>query len=301
MREFVHYVVEGYIIFLFFDLLVLFSLVRQGHRSRKKARAIGIFTIASAIVWIDYYLIYTDVFPLHMALSVPVMLFVLAIAFHNHFLPYKTHCQKCNRRLSITEYLSSDENLCLSCYEEMHPEEKKLSREELVRIEREEKKKGWNGWAPGREFVIVFAFDEGENVLLLDNLKMERKAGRLSGAIGSVKSNEKKAFVAARTLKKETGLDCEEIDYMGRLSFEMPDMDIRFYVFVAREYSGSLKEDEEKKPSWHPLKKLNYDLMSMDYPLWLPRTLRGQNVDYYARVNEEGKIYDDLLELCVEL
>lgn len=37
--------------------------------------------------------------------------------------------------------------------------------------------------------------------------------------------------------------------------------------------------------------------MSMDYPLWLPRMLRGQYVEYYAKVNTEGKIYEDILDL----
>ncbi|MCR5732692.1 MAG: hypothetical protein K6G51_07130 [Sphaerochaetaceae bacterium] len=301
MQDFVQKVVERYIIFLFFDGLLLFSLIRSGHKSKRKALAVFIFTIASAIVWVDYYMIYTERLPMYMAFVVPAILLVLGIIFHRYTFPFKAHCQSCGKRLSITEFLSSDENLCLSCYEEKHPEEVKIPREEMIRRENEEKKKTWEGWKPNREFVIVFAFDENSNVLILDNLKMEKGAGKLAGAIGPLKSHEKKAFVAGRTLKKETGLECREPDYMGRLNFEMPDMNIRFYVYVAREFSGEVKGSKEKKPSWMPLKKLNYDLMSMDYPLWLPRMLRGQNVEYYARVNKEGKIYDDILDLDIEL
>ena len=50
-----------------------------------------------------------------------------------------------------------------------------------------------------------------------------------------------------------------------------------------------------------PLKKLKYDQMSMDYPLWLPRMLRGQRVEYCAKCNPEGKVCEDLLCLDVEL
>ena len=77
----------------------------------------------------------------------------------------------------------------------------------------------------------------------------------------------------------------------------MPDMDIRFHVYIAREFTGELKEDAAKQPVWKPLRKLNYDLMSMDYPLWLPRMLRGQTLEYYAKCNTEGKIYEDILDL----
>ncbi len=86
-------------------------------------------------------------------------------------------------------------------------------------------------------------------------------------------------------------------DCMGRLNFRMPGSNVRFHVFIAREFSGTLKEDSTKKPIWVPLKKLDYNLMSMDYPLWLARMLRGQHVEYYARVNAEGKIYEDVLDL----
>lgn len=301
MQDFVQKVVERYIIFLFFDGLVLFSLIKAGHKSRRKALAVLIFTLASAVVWVDYYLIYTNRLPMKMAWAVPAVLLLVAIVFHRFTFPFKAHCQECGKRLSITEFLSCDENLCLSCYEEKHPEAIKLSKEEQIRRENEEKKKTWVGWKPGREFVIVFAFDDEANVLILDNLEMEKQPGKLSGAIGAIKGREKRDYVATRTLKRETGLDCQEPEYMGRLNFEMPDVNVRFYVYVAREYSGEIRESGGKNPVWMPLKKLNYDLMSMDYPLWLPRMLRGQNVEYYARVNAEGKIYDDILDLDVEL
>ena len=41
--------------------------------------------------------------------------------------------------------------------------------------------------------------------------------------------------------------------------------------------------------------------MSMDYPLWLPRMLRGQYVEYYAKANAEGKIYEDILDLAAKI
>ncbi len=301
MQDFVLKVVDRYIIFLFFDGLVLFSLIRAGHKSRRKTLAVAIFTAMSAVIWIDYYLISIGRLPMKMAYLVPAVLLLLFILFHRITFPFKTHCQSCGKTLSITEFLSCDENLCLSCYEEKHPESIPIPKEEKIRMENEEKKKKWAGWKPNREFVIVFAFDESANVLIVDNLKMEKRPGKYAGAIGALNGREKREFAASRTLKRETGIECGKPEFMGRLNFEMPDMNVRFYVYVAREFTGEIRESDERRPFWSPLKKLNYDLMSMDYPLWLPRMLRGQNVEYYARVNTEGKIYDDILDLDVEL
>ncbi len=297
MQEFVQNVVERYIIFLFFDGLLLFSLINAGAKSRKKMRAVLILTVFSAIIWADYYLIYTSRLPYKMAWIVPGALLLIGLIFHRIVFPYKTHCQDCGKRLSITEFLSCDEHLCNTCYEKKHPESIKVPMEEQIRRENAEKKKTWEGWKPDREFVITFAFDKEKNVLLIDHPRMQKAPGKLSGAIGEIRRNEDKEDTAVRTIRKETGLECPDPDFMGRLNFAMPDMNIRFHVFVARDYTGSIQEDPVKQPVWMPLKKLNYDLMSMDYPLWLPRMVRGQYLEYYARCGENGKIYDDILDL----
>ena len=298
MQEFVQKVVEGYIVFLFFIGLLLGSLIKSGAKSRKKLRAVAILTLFSAIIWADYYLIYSGRLPYSMAIIVPAVLLVLCLIFRRIIFPFKRYCQCCGEPLSITEFLSMDEHLCNSCYEKKHPESIKVPIEEQIRRENEEKKKGWVGWKPDREFVIAFAFDENANVLLIDHPRMQKVPGKLSGAIGEIKKGWDRQLAASRTLKRETGLECEKPEFMGKLNFVMPNMNVRFYVYVAREFSGSLLSDNpEKQPVWMLLKKLNYDLMSMDYPLWLPRMLRGQYLEYYARCNEAGKIYEDILDL----
>ena len=302
MQGFVKSVVEGYIIFLFFAGLLFYSLVRAGKKSRKKARAVLLLTLLSAVIWADYYLIDTGRLPMAAAFLVPAALFAVAIAFRRTFFPYKGHCEDCGKRLSITEFLSCDEHLCAACYEKRHPETVKIPPEERIRRENEEKKKSWAGWQPQREFVIVFAFDERQNVLLLDRVNAPKKPGKLSGVIGAVRASEDPAVTAGKALRKDTGLVCETPEYMGRLNFVMPDMNIRFHVFVGRSFTGTLNEERDGVlPVWLPLKKLNYDLMSMDYPLWLPRMLRGQRVEYYAKCNAEGKIYEDILDLDAAL
>lgn len=296
MQSFVQKVVEGYIVFLFFDGLLLFSLLRAGEKSRKKARAVFILTLFSAVLWTAYYLIYTSRLPVSMAFLVPAALLITAFLFRRTVFPFQRHCISCGKALSITEFLSSDEHLCASCYDRIHPAQPTIPEEELLRREVEEKKKAWTGWAPENEYVIVFAFDDNGNALLIDDTRMKNRPGKLSGAIGAIGSREENTEAAKRTLLKETGLKCEEPDYTGRLNFEMPDKNIRFHVFVARSFSGALKEGGAKTPVWMPLKKLKYNLMSMDYPLWLPRMLRGQRVEYYAKCNTEGKITEDILD-----
>ena len=297
MQVFVKNVVESYIIFLFFEGLLLFSLVKSGAKSRKKAKAVFIITLASMVIWVDYYQIYANRLPMSMALIVPAVLLALGIMFRKTVFPFRTHCVNCGKALSISEFLSMDEHLCAVCYQEIHPESIKLSPDELYRRETEEKKKAWQGWKPDKEYVLAFAFDDKSNVLLIDNLSMPKSPGKQSGVIGPINARSDKYKAAANVLKKETGIICEKPDYTGRLNFRMPDSNIRFYIFIAREFTGTVKEGGSKKPVWVPLKKLDYDQMSMDYPLWLPRMLRGQYVEYYAKVNTEGKIYEDILDL----
>lgn len=301
MEGFVQTIVEGYIVFLFFDGLLLFSLIKSGEKSRKKARAVLIITLATMVIWASCYLVLNHRIPTFMAVLVPAVLLGLGIVFRDTVFPFRRHCRNCGKVLSITEFLSMDDHLCASCYEQIHPETVKLTREEQFRKENEEKKKAWVGWEPEKEYVLAFAIDENQNVLLIDNLSMEKSPGKHSGVIAIYRRGDDKAATAAKALEKETGIICENPHYMGRLNFVMPDMNIRFHVHVAREFTGTIRNDGKKQPIWVPLRKLNYKLMSMDYPLWLPRMLRGQYVEYYAKANAEGKIYEDILDLDAKI
>ncbi|MBR1758301.1 MAG: hypothetical protein IJ744_06185 [Lachnospiraceae bacterium] len=307
MQSFVQKVVENYIIFLFFIGLLLFSLIKSGQKSKKKARAVLIMILFSAVIWADYYMIYIDKLPMMMAWIVPAIVLVILILLRRVVFPYRGHCTNCGKRLSITEFLFNDDNLCHACYDKLHPEVIPLPPEEQIRRENEEKKKGWIGWEPEREFVIAFAAKQEPKdyeVLVLDQVHMQKRPGKLSGAIGEIKASENRQAVAVRTIQKEFGLSCEAPECipecMGKLHFWMPDMNIRFYVYIAREFSGEPKESTEKNPVWIRLKKMKYEQMSMDYPLWLPRMVRGQYLEYYAKCNTEGKIYEDILDLDAE-
>lgn len=301
MQNFVQKVVEGYIFFLFFGGLWLFSLIRGGFKSRIKTKGAMTVMLLSVLIWVDYYLIYTGRWPIILAYIVPAAVLVILIVFHKSIFPYKTKCPVCGKRLSITEFLANDGNLCNDCQKKLRPELNKATMEEKIRQENARKKKGWIGWKPEKEYVIVFAADKLENVLLIDRVNMPKKPGKLSGVIGIVGDRDRMQQIASRTLETDTGIVCEEPEYMGRLNFSGPKMNIRFHVFVARKYSGTIKDDPEKQPVWIALKKMKYNQMSMDYPLWLARVVRGQKIEYYGRINDEGKVYEDVLELDVDL
>ncbi|MBO4887088.1 MAG: hypothetical protein J5589_02085 [Firmicutes bacterium] len=301
MQNFVQKVVEGYIFFLFFGGLWLFSLIRGGFKSRIKTKGAMTGMLLSVLIWVDYYLIYTGRWPIILAYIVPAAVLVILIVFHKSIFPYKTKCPVCGKRLSITEFLANDGNLCNDCQKKLRPELNKATMEEKIRQENARKKKGWIGWKPEKEYVIVFAADKLENVLLIDRVNMPKKPGKLSGVIGIVGDRDRMQQIASRTLETDTGIVCEEPEYMGRLNFSGPKMNIRFHVFVARKYSGTIKDDPEKQPVWIALKKMKYNQMSMDYPLWLARVVRGQKIEYYGRINDEGKVYEDVLELDVDL
>ena len=301
MQSFVQGVVDNYIIFLFFEGLLLFNLIRNGRRSRRKMRAVLIITLASGVIWAVYYLISLGRLPEALAVVVPAVLLALGIVFRRVVFPYRGRCADCGKRLSITEFLFNDDNICHACYGKLHPETEKISREEEIRRENAKKKEGWAGWVPEKEYVIVFACDRDLNVLMMDHVKMAKAPGKLSGFIGNIRPGEDRIQAASRALLEQTGLACPDPQYLARLNFSMPDKNIRFHVYVAREFSGTLKEDAEKNPVWIPLKKLKYQQMSMDYPIWLPRVVRGISLEYYGRCNAAGKIYEDILDLEADI
>ncbi len=301
MQSFVQAVVDNYIIFLFFEGLLLFSLIRNGRRSLRKMRAVLMITLASGVIWAVYYLISLGQLPEILAVIVPAGLLVLGIVFRRVVFPYKGRCVHCGKRLSITEFLFNDDHICHACYEKLHPETEKLSREEEIRRENAEKKKSWVGWTPEKEYVIIFACDKDLNVLLMDHVKMAKVPGKLSGFIGNIRSGEDRSLAASRTLLEQSGLACTDPQYMARLNFNMPDKNIRLHVYVAREFSGELRGDPEKNPVWMPLKKLKYQQMSMDYPIWLPRVVRGVSLEYYGKCNAAGKVCEDILDLEADI
>lgn len=301
MEKVISTIIDGYIIFLFFIGLYLFSLFKAGKKSRNKRNAVLMWVAASAVIWIVSYLISLGKVPMVSFWILLAAIAVLAVVFHEKVFPFKTVCQDCGKKMSITEVLSIDEFVCQECFEKRHPETIVVPKEELIRQENERKKATWAGWKANRECVIVFPADSDNNVLMIDNLKLDKVPGKYAGCLGLIKKGESKSAAASRALKTESGLVSESPDYEGRLNFEMPDYNLRCHIFVARDTVGDIKETEEKRPFWTPLKKLKYDLMSVDYPVWLARAVRGQHFEYWARCNKEGKIYDDLLELDVEI
>lgn len=302
MLRLVQYIVDGYIVFLFMVGLILFSLIKQGKRSRRKALATGIMIASTVPVWIVCYLITTDRLPLYALGLVLLAVSALLAALRRIVFPYHTTCRNCGTKLSITEFLASDDNLCQACYEQKYPERVPRSREDIIAEENARKKETWTGWKYNRECAVVFAYNvETDEVLLVERLNMGKVSGKHTGGMAYVKAGENPSYAAERALRAETGLRCTDPDLEGYLNFEMADYNLRCYVYVARNYSGETRQTETNNPFWVRVRKMKYNLMSMDYTVWLERALKGQQFIYWARCNENGQINDDLLELDVTL
>ena len=61
-----------------------------------------------------------------------------------------------------------------------------------------------------------------------------------------------------RDISMSSGRAIEEPRCHGRLNFALPGRDLRCYVFVADEFTGTIKETDKNLPLWVNTKKLPF-------------------------------------------
>ena len=114
---------------------------------------------------------------------------------------------------------------------------------------------------------------KGGNVLLIMK-KRGLGSGLYNGVGGKVEEGELPLQAAIRECEEEIGVIPKNVEWMGVLEF-VNDGSIYSYVhvFISDGYEGELKETEEAKPIWFPVKNLPYDKMWEDDKYWLPIVL----------------------------
>jgi len=88
-----------------------------------------------------------------------------------------------------------------------------------------------------------------------------------------------------RELKEETNLDTKKewIEMVWILYFyfrDNPDWEQECHIFMINDFSWIPEETEEMKPKWFSFEDIPYDKMWKDDPIWLPRVIAWEQIEY---------------------
>lgn len=283
----------------FFDyamlLLIILNLSLRKFKDGQGKRFSTLY-IACDVLFVYFLLIIIDWVKLpswceYIALALGIAIFIV---FRKRMWPWRMKCTKCGKKMDWDAILGRDENLCQSCWEEEHPEEREkreererkspsaLSEEKLDEIFRSADKVDdipWGSWEPTERCVLTYVMD-GENILLILK-KRGMGEGYFNAPGGHIELEETSAEAARRETKEETGLAVSGLKEMGTLRFQFKE-GIRMigYVFTASSWEGELIDEcDETKPFWIKRSDIDYSKMWEDDRLWLPLLLDGKKFD----------------------
>ena len=120
--------------------------------------------------------------------------------------------------------------------------------------------------------------------------------GKLNGPGGKIEPGETPEEGMIRETKEEVGIIPITYKEMGTVEFvewyKGEEQNVIFYLYVATEYEGELKESEEMKPYWFDLKNIPYDRMFEDDSYWMPIVLAGNKVKAFFKFDKEWNMIE---------
>ena len=104
---------------------------RHGNRKKKAVLVIGSLYLTIYILVILTGTTGLPAWTEWIALAIGLILFII---FRKTCFPFKRKCQNCGKKLTFDEWLGMDDNICMDCYYEKHPEEKKKEDRKLANL-----------------------------------------------------------------------------------------------------------------------------------------------------------------------
>ena len=287
------FIADNYIWVLLAILLVNLFQRRYVPRSLHKRMASLILAILAMVFQILITLIITRGLSHSLAFVALIVVVAAAFPFRRKLLIFRRTCPSCSAPLDWKTILYFDDNLCPTCWDELHPSEDVEHAQQEPVVEPHNAQSvdeiDWDEWEPTEKAVLLYLF-EGDQVLLIEK-KTGFGKGKTTAPGGHIEEGETASEAAIREMKEETHISVDEVLYKGQLEFQFTDgLAMRGYVFFAYSYSGTPTETVEARPFWAPVDNLPYDEMWKDDRNWLPIALSGK--EFKARFIFDG---DDML------
>ena len=145
---------------------------------------------------------------------------------------------------------------------------------------------------------LVFPMDR-EGRILLGRKKRGFGKSKFNGFGGKLEGNESFRQCAVRELFEEVGLRAREEDLMcvGYLGFQFPyepSLSHIGYVYVVKDFEGTVAETEEMEPQWFAPEDLPFEHMWKGDVKWVPQVLRGQCVQGYVAFGPDNDAVESM-------
>ena len=142
------------------------------------------------------------------------------------------------------------------------------------------------------EITLLLMIKDGK--ILLGEKKKGFGKGKLNGPGGKIEPGETPEQEMIRETREEVGITPTKYKEMGTVEFvewyKGEEQNVIFYLYVATEYEGKLKESDELKPYWFDLDNIPYDKMFEDDSYWMPIVLEGNKIQAFFEYDKEWKM-----------
>lgn len=280
--EFLKTLVEKYLLWVIVVILLTnLYQKRNADRAIKKRMATLYLAVLVFIFNVLAVLILQFKLPFYSIFIALAIVIGLGVYFRKKIFIFSFRCKVCHERLNMNEFFLNDSNECSKC----------LS----TKVEDID----WDNWEITDDCTILYVLDDKNQVLLIKSKKDGFSKDIISGPGGHIENGESPEEAAIRECYEETNIKVNDIQPMGVLLFHFLDgMKMRGYVYIARSFTGEIKESDEAIPFWNSLDNLPLDQMWSDCPYWIESVLKeGKSVNAKF-VFSNTLVLDHKIELC---